>query len=69
MHRYNTIEGLEDEGMRKYIDDLSPGCFVVAIQLPCGNTEFITMHKCNNALSMMVPRENLFSLHLRYLNA
>ena len=61
------VDAISEEGsLRKNIDDLSPGCFVLAIKI--GNlTEGIVMHKFPKNVNMMVSRENIFGLHLRYL--
>ena len=56
----------EEGGLRKDIDDLTPGCFVLAVKI--GHlTEGIVMHKFPKNVNMMVSRENIFGLHLRYL--
>lgn len=68
MYRYNGVEALDDEEVQSQIEDLSPGCFVLSWQLPNGQIEALSMHKFNLALSTMIPKENLISLHLRHLN-
>jgi hypothetical protein len=56
----------EEGGLRKSIDDLTPGCFVLAVKIK-GLTEGIVMHKFPKTVNMMVSRENIYGLHLRYL--
>ncbi len=52
--------------MRKNIDDLTPGCFILAVKI--GElTEGIVMHKFPKNVNLMISRENIFGLHLRYL--
>ena len=70
MHRYHGLQAnsIPDDDTRKEINALSPGCFVLAYQLPDGNLEALAMHKFNDALSTMIPKENLYSLHVRFLN-
>jgi len=56
----------EEAGLRNSIDDLTPGCFVLAVKI--GKfTEGIVMHKFPKNVNMMISRENIFGLHLRYL--
>jgi hypothetical protein len=46
---------------------LSTGCFILALRI--GKlVEGIVMHKFPKAVNMMVSRENIFGLHLRYLS-
>jgi hypothetical protein len=68
LHKNIEIESLPEEGgLRKAIDDLSAGCFVLVIKI--GRlTEGIVMHKFPKNVNMMVSRENIFGLHLRYLS-
>ena len=68
MYRYNGVESLNDKDVQEQMEELSPGCFVLAYVLPNGNIEALAMHKFQHALSTMIPKENLLSLHLRYLN-
>lgn len=67
--RHNDLPTLpaEKETLES-IDALTPGCFVLVIELPEGNIEALAMHKFKEALSTMVGKENLFSLHVRYLD-
>lgn len=70
MHRYHGLHAnsIPDDHAREEINQLSPGCFVLAYKLPDGNVEALAMHKFNDALSTMIPKENLYSLHVRFLN-
>ena len=70
MYRYHGLnaQSIPDEEDRKAILATSPGCFVLAYKLPDGNYEALAMHKFNDALSTMIPKENLYSLHVRFLN-
>ena len=68
--RYHTIENdIPDLSLAKQIDELSVGCFIVVYELPDGrNVESITMHRFVRNISTMISKENLFNLHMRYLN-
>lgn len=70
MYRYHGLHAISipDAVAREGINALSPGCFVLAYTLPDGNVEALAMHKFNDALSTMIPKENLYSLHVRFLN-
>ena len=77
MTRNVEIDQILDEKVRQQIGDLTTGCFVLAIRIPKGRgiassgdsdlIEGIVMHKFPKACNMMISRENIFSLHLRYL--
>ena len=67
-HRYNTVEELSDVELRDQIDKLAPGCFVLTVEMDNGMTEAVAIHKFKGALSTMITKENLISLHLRYLS-
>jgi len=49
------------------LEPITPGCLVIVLQLPNGMKEAIAVHKFKDSLSTMVAKENLSSLHLRYL--
>ena len=66
--RINQFEIVADQETRASMEGMTPGCFILALKLASGHVEAITMHKFKDALSTMVAKENLFSLHLRYLN-
>jgi hypothetical protein len=70
MNKNIEIDQITDEGgLRTDIDNLSTGCFVLAVKLGLDDrlVEGIVMHKFPKNVNMMVSRENIFSLHLRYL--
>jgi hypothetical protein len=58
----------EEGGLRNDIDDLTTGCFILALKIQERLVEGIVMHKFPKNVNMMVSRENIFSLHLRYLS-
>ena len=60
------VDTIQDEGVRKAIDDLGAGCFALAIKIN-ELVEAIVMHKFPKNVNMMVSRENIYGLHLRYL--
>ena len=45
---------------------MTVGCFILALRVG-QNVEAITMHKFQKAVSIMISKEGIFSLHLRYL--
>lgn len=59
MYRYHGVPTIPDEQVREAINNLSPGCFVLELTLPNGNIEALALHKFEQALSTMIPRENL----------
>ena len=67
MNRYSGLDALSDDQVKEQIGELSPGCFVLALELASGNVEALALHKCNKAISTMITKENLFSLHVRFL--
>ena len=79
MHRYhnlgsvedNVIADLPDEELDAKISNLSTGCFIIMFEVGDkeGNLEPITMYKFHKNLSTMISKENLFSLHMRFLNS
>lgn len=74
MNKNIEIPDVPEAGdLRTNIDNLSTGCFILAVKVPKGEgeeplTEGIVMHKFTKAVNMMVSRENIFGLHLRYLS-
>ena len=58
----------EEGGLKKEVDDLTTGCFILALKVQERLVEGIVMHKFPKNVNMMVSRENIFSLHLRYLS-
>jgi hypothetical protein len=67
MSKVVEIDSIEEEELKKGISTLSPGCFVLAIKLKGGNVEALSMHKFPKSCNMMVSREHMISLHLRFL--
>ena len=73
MSKNLEVESIQDEDVKEEISNLSTGCFVLAIKVSkkgteSVNVEGIVMHKFPRNVNMMVSRENIFGLHLRYLN-
>jgi hypothetical protein len=69
MRKYHDVKDLEDEQMKAKLDRLSIGCFVVVFEAEDGAVEPTVMHRFSGNLSSMIQKENLFSLHMRYLSA
>lgn len=67
MHKDIDTGAVPGDALRTTIENLSTGCFVLALKQEKG-VEGIVMHKFTKAVNMMVSRENIFSLHLRYLS-
>lgn len=79
MNKNIDVMDIPEIGLRQEIDNFSTGCFILAIRLPKGGkatsedsevplVEGIVMHKFTRAVNMMVSRENVSGLHLRYLS-
>ena len=68
MNKNIEVDTIEWEGLKKDIDDMTTGCFILAVKLQETLVEGIVMHKFPKSVNMMVSRENIFSLHLRYLS-
>lgn len=68
MHKDIETSAIPQSELRLQIENLSTGCFVLALQCSPSQVEGIVMHKFTKAVNMMVSRENIFSLHLRYLS-
>lgn len=68
MHKNIEMPEIDNEKLREEIDALSTGCFVLAIKLKGENIEALTMHKFHKSVNMMISRENIVSLHIRYLS-
>jgi hypothetical protein len=66
-NRHNSFESVVDDRAREAIDELAPGCFVLVTELPNGQIEALVLHKFKGAISTMVVKEPLYSLHMRYL--
>jgi hypothetical protein len=67
MHKNIEVDTIDGDDLRKEIDDMTTGCFILALKIQETLVEGITMHKFPKSVNMMVSRENIFSLHLRYL--
>jgi len=68
MNKNIDVDAISEEGgVRKEIDDMTTGCFILALRLKERLVEGIVMHKFPKNVNMMVSRENIFSLHIRYL--
>ena len=67
MNRHIDIDSIPTEGdVKQSVEDMSTGCFVIGLKK--GElSEGIVMHKFPKAVNMMVSRENIYGLHLRYL--
>ena len=66
-HKMLDIEEIQGEQLKKDIADLTGGCFILALKIG-QNFEALTMHKFPKQVSLMISKEGIFSLHLRYLN-
>jgi len=67
MNKNVNVEEIINEKVRNDIDSLETGCFVLALRLG-ENVEALAMHKFPKAVSMMINREGIISLHLRFLS-
>jgi len=68
MRKYHDVTDLLDNKLREELSKLSVGCFVIVFEDQDGSIEPLVMHRFVNNLSSMIAKENLFSLHQRYLN-
>ena len=76
MQRYHNLgedgekTDFKDLELAKQMIDLSPGCFTIIYETQdeIGNVEPLTMYKFTKNISTMISKENLFSLHMRFLN-
>lgn len=51
------------------MENLTVGCFVLALKIEGSkNVEALSMHKMPTAVSSMLSKDNIMSLHLRYLD-
>ena len=63
------MESIKNDEVRNQIDDLTPGCFVLVIEMPGSNmVEALTLHKQKEGVSTMIAKENIYSLQMRHLN-
>jgi len=68
MQRYHQITDVPSKELGNSIDKLGVGCFVVVYRKD-GNIEPVTMYRFTSNFSAMISKENLFSLHMRYLSS
>jgi hypothetical protein len=73
MDRYHDLErDLEDKELAAQIEELQVGCFIIIFRgLPAPyshHAEPLTMHRFVKNVSTMISKENLFSMHMRYLD-
>jgi len=67
MRKYHDINTFECEKLRKDLDKVTIGCFLVVFKDKNGFVEPVVMHRFMTSLSSMIAKESLFSLHIRYL--
>jgi len=69
MRKYHDIrKDFKCKELTQSLDNLSIGCFIVVYENPVtGSREPVVMHRFISSLSSMIAKENLFSLHIRYL--
>lgn len=61
------IDEIKGQKVKEEISNLTTGCFVLALKIG-DNVEALTMHKFQRAVTMMVSKEGVINLHLRYLS-
>ena len=71
MAHYHDLDNLSNKHLVSQIDKLSAGCFVIAYFVEGTNhVEALTMHVFQNRrMSLMIHKDFMFSLHMRYLSA
>lgn len=77
MNRNVETNDIQNQELKANISNLTTGCFVLAVRVPKhvgvaatsdhDLVEGLVMHKFPTSVNMMVSRENIFGLHLRYL--
>lgn len=67
MFKYHDLTDLEDEALRNSVDKISIGCFIIVFEDKDHSIEPVVMHKFAKNTSSMIAKENLYSLHMRYL--
>ena len=68
MNKTLEVKDIADPEMKQQIDLLSNGCFILSLRHKGSqNEEAIVMHKFTTSMNMMMSRESVFSLHIRYL--
>ena len=66
-NKYNDVEAIVCETLRKDIEDMQVGCFVVQFHMGNDNVEPLVCHRFQKNMSVMIAKESLFSLQMRYL--
>lgn len=67
MFKYHELTDLQDENLRNNVDKLSIGCFIIVFIDKDDQIEPVVMHRFAKNISSMIAKENLYSLHMRYL--
>lgn len=72
MNKNTDDKDLPGDKLREDITNLTIGCFVLALRVPgpggVNHVEALTMHRFAHSINMMVSREHIFSLQVRYLD-
>ena len=68
MFKYHELTDLEDPTLRSSVDKISIGCFIIVFVDKDDSIEPVVMHKFAKNTSSMIAKENLYSLHMRYLS-
>lgn len=63
----SITQSVKSPNLRAEISDLTAGCFILALKVG-QSYEALTMHKFPRQVSLMISKEGIFSLHLRYLS-
>jgi len=68
MHHYHNLDDLTCEKLKGAVSKLSPGCFVIGLEMAGGkHVECVTMHVfLASNMSTMISKENLYSLQMRH---
>jgi hypothetical protein len=70
LRKYQDIQSdIKCPTLRQDLDDMTIGCFVILYETEDNNVEPLVMHRFMHNIASMIAKENLFSLHQRYLNA
>lgn len=67
MKRIVYIDNLRDEQIKEEMKSITPGCFVLALKIS-NSVEALTMLKYKKTVTMLVSKEGITSLLMRYLN-
>jgi hypothetical protein len=61
-------EAIPESKMKRDILDLTLGCFILSLKVPGTNkVEALVLHRFQKSISVMISREGIYNLHLRYL--